>query len=109
MSNIIQIDNIGCLYTANEDGVQSYKNTTITIEDGLIRSIGEKNEDKSIDCNGKMVTAGFVDSHTHPVFFENRANEYSMRLSGLTYQEIATNGGGIISSVNGVRNATEDE
>ena len=42
MSNIIQIDNIGCLYTANEDGVQSYKNTTITIEDGLIRSIGEK-------------------------------------------------------------------
>ena len=53
MSNIIQIDNIGCLYTANEDGVQSYKNTTITIEDGLIRSIGEKHEDKSINCNGE--------------------------------------------------------
>ena len=37
MSNTIQIDNIGCLYTANKDGVQSYNNTTLTIKNGLIK------------------------------------------------------------------------
>jgi len=109
MNNTIQIDNIGCLYTANEDGVQSYKNTSLIIENGLISSIGDSCDNNSINCNGKMVTAGFVDSHTHPVFFENRENEYSMRLAGSSYEDIAENGGGIISSVNGVRNASEDE
>ena len=109
MSDTIQIDNIGCLYTANEDGVQSYNKTTLTIKNGLIKAIGENCEDNAIDCNGKMVTTGFVDSHTHPVFCDNRENEFSMRLAGSTYEKISENGGGIISSVNGVRNATEDE
>ena len=72
MNNSIQIDNIGCLYTANENGVQSYENTSLIIENGLISSIGDSCEINSINCNGKMVTAGFVDSHTHPVFLNNR-------------------------------------
>ena len=109
MNNLIQIDNIGCLYTANEKGVQSYENTSLIIENGLISSIGDSCEFNSIDCNGKMVTAGFIDSHTHPVFLNNRENEFSMRIAGSSYEEIAKNGGGIISSVNGVRNASEDE
>ena len=41
MNNSIQIDNIGCLYTANENGVQSYENTSLIIENGLISSIGD--------------------------------------------------------------------
>ena len=56
-----------------------------------------------------MVTSGFVDPHTHPVFYNKRDSEYAMRLSGSSYEEIANNGGGIISSVNGVRKASEDE
>ena len=63
----------------------------------------------SINCEGKMVTCGFIDSHTHPVFYNNRDNEYAMRLSGSTYEEIANNGGGILSSVEGVRNSSEEQ
>ena len=55
-----------------------------------------------------MVTAGFVDSHTHPVFFNKRDEEYAMRLAGSSYEEIAEKGGGIVSSVAGVRNASKN-
>ena len=62
----------------------------------------EENKDYlSIDCRGKMVTSGFVDPHTHPVFYNTRDSEYAMRLAGSSYEEIANNSGGIISSVNG--------
>ena len=108
MNNPILLDNVGCLYTANKDGVQSYENTKIFIDNGLIASEEENKDYLTIDCQGKMVTSGFVDPHTHPVFYNKRDSEYAMRLSGSSYEEIANNGGGIISSVNGVRKASED-
>ena len=109
MNNPIILDNVGCLYTANKDGVQSYENTKIFIDNGLISTEEENKDYLTIDCQGKMVTSGFVDPHTHPVFYNKRDSEYAMRLSGASYDEIANNGGGIISSVNGVRKASEDE
>ena len=109
MNNSIQLDNVGCLYTANKDGVQSYENTNIFIDNGLISSKEENKDYLTIDCKGKMVTSGFVDPHTHPVFYNKRDSEYEMRLAGSSYEEIAKNGGGIISSVKGVRKASEDE
>ena len=109
MNNPIILDNVGCLYTANKDGVQSYENTKIFIDNGLISTEEENKDYLTIDCQGKMVTSGFVDPHTHPVFYNKRDSEYAMRLSGASYEEIANNGGGIISSVNGVRKASEDE
>ena len=109
MNNPILLDNVGCLYTANKDGVQSYENTKIFIDNGLIASEEENKDYLAIDCRGKMVTSGFVDPHTHPVFYNTRDSEYAMRLSGSSYEEIANNGGGIVSSVNGVRKASEDE
>ena len=105
----IILKNIGCLVTANADGVASFENTSILIENGKIAAIGEGQSENAIDCGGKMVTCGFVDSHTHPVFLENRDEEYAMRLAGATYEKIAEKGGGIVSSVEGVRNASEDE
>ena len=105
----IILKNIGCLVTANADGVASFKNTSILIENGKIAAIGERQSENAIDCGGKMVTCGFVDSHTHPVFLDNRDEEYAMRLAGVTYEKIAEKGGGIVSSVEGVRNASEDE
>ncbi len=48
-----------------------------------------------IDAGGRVVTPGFVDAHTHLVFAGNRADEFEMRCSGITYQEIARQGGGI--------------
>jgi imidazolonepropionase len=95
--------------TANADGLASFENTSILIENGKIAAIGEGQSENAIDCGGKMVTCGFVDSHTHPVFLDNRDEEYAMRLAGATYEKIAEKGGGIVSSVEGVRNASEDE
>ena len=105
----IILKNIGCLVTANADGLASFENTSILIENGKIAAIGDRQSENAIDCGGKMVTCGFVDSHTHPVFLDNRDEEYAMRLAGATYEKIAEKGGGIVSSVEGVRNASEDE
>ncbi|HWC17099.1 MAG TPA: imidazolonepropionase [Terriglobales bacterium] len=63
----------------------------------------------SFDCHGGVVTPGFVDSHTHPVFTSPRLIDFEKRIHGSTYEEIAQAGGGIRSSLDSVRNATEDE
>lgn len=58
-----------------------------------------------IDCGGRVVLPGFVDSHTHPVFVSPRLVDFERRISGATYEEIAKAGGGIRSSIDGVRGA----
>jgi len=59
-----------------------------------------------IDCRGRVVLPGFVDSHTHPVFTHPRLLDFEKRIAGASYEEIAEAGGGIRSSINGVRQAT---
>lgn len=58
-----------------------------------------------IDCAGQVVLPGFVDSHTHPVFIAPRLVDFEKRIGGASYEEIAAAGGGIRSSVEGVRRA----
>jgi imidazolonepropionase len=58
-----------------------------------------------IDCAGKVVLPGFVDSHTHPVFISPRLVDFEKRIEGASYEQIAAAGGGIRSSVEGVRQA----
>jgi imidazolonepropionase len=58
-----------------------------------------------IDCAGQVVLPGFVDSHTHPVFMAPRLVDFEKRIAGATYEQIAEAGGGIRSSVEGVRKA----
>ena len=60
-----------------------------------------------IDCERQVVLPGFVDSHTHPVFVAPRLVDFEKRISGATYEEIARAGGGIRSSVEGVRKAAK--
>ena len=60
-----------------------------------------------IDCSGKVVLPGFVDSHTHPVFASARLIDFEKRIQGASYEEIAAAGGGIRSSLEGVRSATK--
>jgi imidazolonepropionase len=60
-----------------------------------------------IDCERQIVLPGFVDSHTHPAFVTPRLVDFEKRISGATYEEIAEAGGGIRSSVEGVRDATK--
>jgi imidazolonepropionase len=69
----------------------------------------KKNRKKitEIDCGGGVVLPGFVDSHTHPVFTHPRLVDFEKRISGASYEEIAAAGGGIRSSIDGVRTASK--
>jgi imidazolonepropionase len=64
---------------------------------------------EAIDCEGRWITPGLVDCHTHLVFGGNRAAEFEMRLRGVGYEEIARAGGGILSTVKATRQASEGE
>ncbi len=69
----------------------------------------KKNRKKifEIDCSGRVVLPGFVDSHTHPVFMHPRLVDFEKRISGASYEQIAEAGGGIRSSIDGVRKASK--
>jgi len=62
-----------------------------------------------IDCTGKVVLPGFVDSHTHPAFTSPRLTDFEKRINGATYEEIAAAGGGIRSSIDAVRKASKQD
>jgi imidazolonepropionase len=61
------------------------------------------------DCEGRWITPGLIDCHTHLVYAGDRAREFELRLQGATYEEVARAGGGIVSSVKALRAADEDE
>lgn len=60
-----------------------------------------------VDCEGRWITPGLVDCHTHLVYGGNRAHEFELRLKGASYEEIARAGGGIVSTVAATRKASE--
>src|SRR6266403_4167018 len=80
-----------------------------TTKDALRDPWLKKNRKKvtEIDCGGRVVLPGFVDSHTHPVFTHPRLVDFEKRISGANYEEIAEAGGGIRSSIDGVRKASK--
>ena len=110
---MLQLKNIGILSTYNSvsGSFDSLKNCTIDIENEIVIGIGKNNYngDSIIDCNQKLVTPGFVDAHTHPVFKNGREKEFTQRISGKSYEEISENEGGINSSIIGVREISETE
>ena len=110
---MLNLTNIGLLATYNSKNstLERTHDCTISIDDGIITDINgaDISRNESIDCNGRLVTPGFVDAHTHPVFVDGRENEFMKRLAGVSYQDIAKQGGGINASITAVRNATEIE
>ena len=108
-----KITNIGSIVTwsPEDNKLLILQDDEILVEDNTILQIASdvQEADEEIDADGALITPGFVDSHTHPIFSGNRANEFEMRVAGKTYEEISESGGGIISSINGVRNIDEDQ
>jgi imidazolonepropionase len=80
-----------------------------TAKDALRDPWLKKNRKKviEIDCEQQVVLPGFVDSHTHPAFIHPRLIDFEKRIAGATYEQIAEAGGGIRSSIEGVRKATK--
>jgi imidazolonepropionase len=93
------------------------------VENGLIAEVGGRiayvgpaadaptgsDAPERINCEGRWITPGLIDCHTHLVHGGNRAREFELRLKGATYEEIARAGGGIVSTVTATRAASEDE
>jgi imidazolonepropionase len=94
-------------------GLGMVENGRVVIDGGRIVAVGAASEiavpagAEVIDCEGRWVTPGLIDCHTHLVHAGNRAREFEMRLAGASYEEIARAGGGIVSSVRQVREASE--
>jgi imidazolonepropionase len=86
----------------------------VAVRDGRIAFAGARADFPStadaaerIDCEGRWITPGLVDCHTHLVYGGNRAHEFELRLKGASYEEIARSGGGIVSTVAATRHASE--
>lgn len=73
------------------------------------QNLPEAQYDETIDLQQAWVTPGFIDCHTHSVFGGNRSVEFEKRLQGVSYAEIAAQGGGIASTVRATREATEEQ
>ena len=109
----------GTLSIITEQGVSETLETgAIACKDGLISLISPMDKlgdthsnlaTKVIDLEGKCLTPGLIDCHSHLVFGGNRAEEFNLRLQGQSYEQIAKQGGGIMSTVNHTRAATEQQ
>ena len=91
----------------------SLENAWLLLEDDVIHSFGNMSEMpnfqdiKTLDCSGKTVLPSWCDSHTHLVYAGNREQEFVDRINGLSYQEIAASGGGIVNSAKKLQATTQ--
>jgi imidazolonepropionase len=118
------IKNAGELLTLSssfteESGLGMIQKGAVAIKKGRIFWVGKTEEisgkfslsrdGRKIDGTGKVVMPGLIDAHTHLIFSGSRENEFEQRIQGLSYQEIAGRGGGILSTVEATRKASFDE
>ena len=109
---MIKVSNIKSVVTwdTKKNDLSVQKDKSIYIKGNKIVEISNQklNFDYEIDAENSIITPGFIDCHTHPVFVSSRANEFNLRASGYTYEEITNKGGGINSSVSTLRETDED-
>jgi len=99
-----------------DDRLGRISNAAVAIRDGRVAWVGadsdlpsEWHRVTSLDVGGRAVLPGFVDPHTHLVFAGDRADEFALRLTGVSYAEILAEGGGILRTMAATRAATQDQ
>lgn len=120
IKSLLQIREADLKYVSGKsmDELPALDNAFLAIEDGEIlafgsmkdwRGIDDWRELEVIDADGKYVMPSFCDSHTHIVFAKTREGEFEDRIKGLTYEEIAKKGGGILNSAKKLADCSEEE
>ena len=110
------LNDIGQLLTidgSGSSGIGILTDAALAMEDGKVVWVGSESDletccsvheaTETVSAGGLLVTPGFVDSHTHPLFGATRQDEFAMRAAGADYEEIAAAGGGILNSVKRTR------
>ena len=118
IKKLLQIRSLDTSYVSGKEmnALPFIESAYLLINNDIIEEFGEmKNSPKNlekfrvIDCKEKMVLPSWCDSHSHIVFSGNRSNEFIDRIKGLSYNEIANNGGGILNSVDILRNTSKED
>lgn len=120
IAELIQTESTPKKWVAGADmkNISTIKDAFVEIENGIITGFGSMDNwsgidnwsnTEIIDAEGGMIFPTFCDSHTHLVFAASREEEFVDRIKGLSYQEIAKKGGGILNSAEKLQNTTEDE
>ena len=120
------VDNIGCIFGIERHGrlrlcgeemgsMETLEDAWLLVEDGRIAAFGSASEgmpedvDRRVDAAGGTLFPSFCDSHTHLVYAGSREQEFLDKINGLSYEEIARRGGGILNSADRLHAASEDE
>jgi imidazolonepropionase len=117
ISQLIQVEHQGRPYKRGPEMAEMpiLHNGWMLVLDGRITDLGSGElpatalYDSAVDLKGQVVLPAFVDSHSHLVYAANREDEFAMRLAGLSYEEIANAGGGILNSAAKLGAASEDQ
>ena len=120
ITELVQTENKRRKWVSGKEmsNIDTIKDAFIEIEKGIITKFGSMdnwtgiedwNATKIIDAEGGMVFPAYCNSHTHLVFNETREQEFIDRINGLSYQEIAKKGGGILNSVKKIREISEEQ
>jgi len=117
INELLQIREASILKVSGEEMavLPLIKNAFLLIEDDVIADFGlmencpKISADQTIDAAGKTVLPAWCDSHTHLVYAGNRSGEFVDRINGMTYEEIANRGGGILNSAKKLNETSEDE
>ncbi|MCQ2278405.1 MAG: imidazolonepropionase [Bacteroidales bacterium] len=117
IKELVQVENSPKLRVMGKEmaRIDTIKDAYLIVEDDKIADFGPMSElkeqtfDKEVDATGRMVFPSFCDSHTHMVYAGSREIEYIDKIRGLSYDEIAKRGGGILNSAKRVQEASEDQ
>ena len=117
IKELLQVRSADIALVAGEEmkTLPSISNAYLLVEDGVITGYGSMDDcptivaDEVVDATGKMLLPAWCDSHTHLVYAGNREGEFVDRINGLTYEEIAQRGGGILNSAKQLQAISEEE